>query len=45
MCATTPGKPMGIQEQSSGINYVGETTEDESEPETLWLRKTCWKKT
>lgn len=35
-----PWKPMGMQEQSSGINYVGKTTEARSTPEALWLRET-----
>lgn len=36
-----PRKPMGMEEQSSGINYAGKTPEARSEPEALWLRKTC----
>lgn len=30
-----PRKPMGMQEQSSGINYVGDATEARSEAEVL----------
>lgn len=33
-------KPMGMQEQSSGSNYVGDATEAGNEAEALWLCKT-----